>query len=269
MALINLHNHSSYSDGTLKPAALALEAARAGIEYFSLTDHDTTDGWADMEPALKAARIKYCYGVEISTSQNGNLHILGYGMSPADPGLATSLAEFRERRATRIKKMVLKLNALGVNIAFEDLKPRGGVSPGRGQLAELLVQRNFAPDIPGAFARYLLPGTPTYERSAGPGVEEAIRVIKKAGGKAVIAHPEKVNTNPDFAAMKEAGLDGIEVFYPTHDKKAESKLLGLAAKYGLFVTAGGDFHGPPFERCVMTGIEFPEEHFTAIKDLFL
>jgi len=269
MPLINLHNHSTYSDGTLKPEALALEAARAGIEYFSLTDHDTTGGWAEMEPALKAARIKFCYGVEISTSQNGNLHILGYGMSPANPGLAASLAEFRERRAARIKKMGLKLNAIGINIAFEDLKPRGGVSPGRGQLADLLVQRNFAPDIPAAFARYLLPGAPTYERSAGPAVEEAIRVIKDAGGKAVIAHPEKVNTTPDFAAMKEVGLDGIEVFYPTHNKTAERKLLGLAAKYGLFVTAGGDFHGPPFDRCVMTGIEFPDEYFAGIKELFL
>src|ERR1035437_4207558 len=102
MALINLHNHSTYSDGTLAPAALACAAARAGIKYFSLTDHDMVGGWAELEPALKEAGISYCRGVEISTGLHENLHILGYGIDVSDPVLAVRLAEFRSRRVVRI-----------------------------------------------------------------------------------------------------------------------------------------------------------------------
>ena len=269
MALINLHNHSVYSDGTLKPPALALEAARAGIKYFSLTDHDTTEGWAEMGPALEAAGISYCTGVEISTREYGNLHILGYGLNLSDPGLAATLAEFRERRAARIKKMVERLNGLGIGINFEDLKPRGGVSPGRGQVAELLVQRNLVPDIKEAFRLYLSPGTAAYEPSSGPTVEEAIRAIKGADGKAVLAHPGKKGTTPNLAALKEAGLGGIEAFYPAHSPEDTKKFLALAEKYGLFVTGGCDFHGPPFDRSVMSGFDCPEEYFSEIRDLFL
>ncbi len=269
MALINLHNHSTYSDGTLAPKALALEAARAGIEYFSLTDHDTIDGWPEMGLELEKAGIKYCSGVEISTREKGNLHILGYGVNPTDPGFVASLAEFRERRAARIKKMLERLNGLGIEINFEDLKPRGGVSPGRGQLADLLVRRKLAPDIKEAFRLYLSPLTAAYEPSAGPTVEEAIRVIKGADGKAVLAHPIKKGTAPDLAAMKDAGLDGLEAFYPSHSPGETKDLIALAERHELFVTAGCDFHGPPFERCAMSGFDYPEEYFTEIKDLFL
>ncbi len=269
MSLINLHNHSTYSDGTLAPKALALEAARAGIKYFSLTDHDTIDGWPEMGLALETAGIKYCSGVEISTRENGNLHILGYGMNPTDPGFVASLEEFRERRAARIKKMLEKLNCLGIEIKFEDLKPRGGVSPGRGQVADLMVQRKIVSDIKEAFKLFLSPGAAAYEPSAGPTVEEAIRVIKGADGKAVLAHPIKAGTTPDLAAMKDAGLDGLEAFYPSHSPGETKNLIALAERHELFVTAGCDFHGPPFDRCVMSGFEYPDEYFVEIKDLFL
>lgn len=269
MALINLHNHSTFSDGTVAPGALALEAARAGINYFSLTDHDTTDGWAEMAPALKAAGISYCFGVEISTREHGNLHILGYGIDPASPGLTASLGEFRGRRTRRIKNILERLSGLGIEITLEDLAHRGGCSPGRAQVADLMLKRGLVEDISEAFKRYLAPGTAAYVESGGPTVEEAITAIHRAGGKAVLAHPGKGDAFSLMPGLKEAGLDGLEAFYPSHTGPQTRAFLDLAARYDLFATAGYDFHGPPFERREMKGFEYSDEYFSEVIKLFI
>lgn len=269
MPLINLHNHSTYSDGTLTPAALAREAARAGINYFSLTDHDMVGGWGEMEPALKAEGIKYCYGVEISTGLHENLHILGYGVNPADAKLAARLEEFRGRRITRIKKILELLKGLGIEIAFGDLPVPEGRTVGRPHVADVMRARKLVPSRSQAFKRYLAPGAPAYVRPNGPSVEEAIRAVKEAGGKAVLAHPGVVAKILDLQAWKAAGLDGIEAFYPAHTGAATREFVGLAARHGLFVTAGIDFHGPGSERDKMYGFEYSDEYFSEVKKLFI
>ena len=269
MALINLHNHSTYSDGTLTPAALAREAARAGIKYFSLTDHDMTGGWAEMEPALKEAGISYCYGVEISTCLHENLHILGYGINPADQVLACRLAEFRGRRIVRMRKILELLKGLGIDIAFEELPVPEGRTVGRPHVADVMRARKLVPTRSQAFKRYLAPGAPAYVLPNGPTVEEAIRAVKEAGGKAVLAHPGVVAKILDLPAWKAVGLDGLEAFYPAHTGVATREFVSLAARHGLFVTAGADFHGPGSERDKMTGFEYSDEYFSEIKKLFL
>lgn len=269
MALINLHNHSTYSDGTLAPGALAREASRAGIKYFSLTDHDMTGGWAEMAPALKAAGISYCTGVEISTCLHESLHILGYGIDPADPVLASRLAEFRGRRIVRIKKVLELLKGLGIEIASEELPVPEGRTVGRPHVADVMRGRKLVPSRSQAFKRYLAPGAPAYVAPNGPTVEEAIRAVKDAGGKAVLAHPGVVAKIMDLAAWKAAGLDGIEAFYPAHTGVATRDFVSLAARHGLFVTAGVDFHGPGSERDKMTGFEYSDEYFSEIKRLFI
>jgi len=269
MALINLHNHSTFSDGTLAPAALAREAARAGITYFSLTDHDMTGGWAEMEPALKEAGIKYCYGVEISTGQYENLHILGYGINIADPVLSALLADFRGRRVIRIKNILGLLKDLGVDIAYEELPVPEGRAVGRPHVADAMRARKVVPSRSQAFKRYLAPGAPAYVPPNGPAIEEAIRAVKDAGGKAVLAHPGVVSKIMDLGAWKAAGLDGIEAFYPAHTGAATRDLVSLAARHGLFVTAGSDFHGPGSERDKMSGFEYSDEYFSEIKKLFI
>lgn len=269
MALINLHTHSHYSDGTLAPAELARAAAKAGIKYFSLTDHDVTGGWAEMEPALREAGLAYCYGVEISTCLHENLHILGYGMPPADPALNERLAAFRGRRITRIKKVLELLKGLGIEIAFEELPVPANRTVGRPQVADVLKARRLVPSRSQAFKRYLAPGAPAYVAPNGPTVEEAIRTVKAAGGKAVLAHPGAVAKVMDLAAWRDMGLDGIEAFYPVHTGAATREFIALAARYGLFVTAGTDFHGPGTERDDLGGFEFQEEHFGEIKKLFI
>jgi len=269
MALINLHNHSTFSDGTLTPAALAREASRAGIKYFSLTDHDMTGGWAEMEPALKEAGISYCYGVEISTCLHENLHILGYGVNPGDPGLAARLEEFRGRRIVRVKKILQLLKGLGIDIAFEELPASGCRTVGRPHVADVLRARKIVPSRSQAFKRYLAPGAAAYVSPNGPTVEEAIKAVKDAGGKAVLAHPGVVAKVLDLPAWKDAGLDGLEAFYPAHTGVAIREFVSLAARHGLFVTAGVDFHGPGSERDKMTGFEYSDEHFSEIRKVFL
>lgn len=269
MALINLHTHSTYSDGTLAPAALARAAARAGVKYFSLTDHDVTGGWEEMEPALKEAGISYCYGVEISTGLAENLHILGYGINPADPVLGGRLAEFRGRRVARMKKILELLMGLGIEIAFEDIPVAANRTIGRPQLADLMRSRKLVSSRSQAFKRYLAPGAPAYVSPNGPTVAEAIAAVRDAGGRAVLAHPGAVGKVMDLPAWKDLGLEGIEAFYPAHTGAATRELVSLAARHGLFVTAGTDFHGPGTERDEMGGFEFQEEHFSEIKKLFI
>ncbi len=267
--LINLHNHSTYSDGTLSPADLAREAARAGIKYFSLTDHDMTGGWVEMEPALKAAGISYCYGVEISTGLHENLHILGYGIDPADPRLAVRLAEFRSRRVIRIQKILELLKGLGIEISFSELPERDGRTVGRPHVADAMRARKLVSSRNQAFKRYLAPGAPAYVPPNGPTVTEAITAVKEAGGKAVLAHPGVVAKILDLPSWKEAGLDGIEAFYPAHTGTATREFISLAARHGLFVTAGIDFHGPGSERNKMSGFDYSDEYFSEIKKLFI
>jgi predicted metal-dependent phosphoesterase TrpH len=269
MALINLHNHSTWSDGTLTPAALAREAARAGIGYFSLTDHDMTGGWDEMEPALKEAGIRYCYGVEISTSLHENLHILGYGIDPRDPKLAERLAGFRGRRVVRIKQILERLKGLGIDIAFEDLPDRGNRTVGRPHVADVMRARKLVPNRSQAFKRYLAPGAPAYVSPNGPTVEEAIAAVRDAGGKAVLAHPGVVAKVLDLPAWKDAGLAGIEAYYPAHTQTAIREFVSLAARHGLFVTAGVDFHGPGSERDKMSGFEYSGETFSEVTKLFI
>jgi hypothetical protein len=269
MPLINLHTHSTFSDGTLTPAALAREAARAGIKYFSLTDHDMVGGWAELEPALKEHGITYCYGVEISTGLYENLHILGYGVNPADPGFVARLEEFRGYRINRIKKILELLRGLGIDIAFEDLPVPAGRTVGRPHVADIMRARKLVPSRSQAFKRYLAPGAPAYVHPNGPSVEDAIRAIKDAGGKAVLAHPGVVAKVMDLPAWKAAGLDGIEAFYPAHTGAATREFVSLAARHGLFVTAGTDFHGPGSERDKMFGFEYSDEYFSEIKKTFI
>lgn len=269
MALINLHTHSTHSDGTLTPKALAGEAASAGIKYFSLTDHDAVGGWREMEPALKEHGISCCYGVEISAGPDEySSHILGYGINPADPVLTTRLAGFRDRRITRLKKILALLKPLGIEIAFEDLSWRGSCPPDRQQVADLMLERQLVPSRTQALKRYFAPGAPAYVKLDNPAVAEAIRIIKDAGGKAVLAHPYTLGRSLDLPRLKDAGLDGIEAFYPVHTEAATHDFISLAKRYGLFITAGTDFHGPGTKRDKMGGFEYSDDYFSEVKKLF-
>ncbi|OGS14113.1 MAG: hypothetical protein A2234_03690 [Elusimicrobia bacterium RIFOXYA2_FULL_58_8] len=268
MALINLHTHSNYSDGTLAPAEVARAALRAGIKYFSLTDHDIVNGWAEAEPVLKEAGAAYCYGVELTTSFHDNLHILGYGMDINNVQFLAELAGYRLQRLERLKKIIALLVGQGIDIKFEEL-PLEMRTLGRPHIADLLKKKGIVSSRKQGFQRYVAYGMPAYAPPCGPAVETAIRAVKNAGGLAVLAHPGVVKHVLDLPRWKEAGLDGIEAFYPAHTQTATREFVALAGRYDLFVTAGNDFHGPGSERDKMDGYEYQEEHFAWIKKAFI
>ncbi len=269
MPLINLHSHSNFSDGTLPPAGLAAAAAKARINYFSMTDHDISLGWDELESCLKKLGIGYIYGIELSTSLHDNLHILGYGVNLKDPVFLERLAGFRGKRIERLKKIVALLKAQGMDVAFEELNIAAGHTYGRPHVADLLRRKGLVKSRQKAFEKYIAFGKPAYVPPCGPGIEEAIKTIKDAGGLAVLAHPGVIQKIMDLAAWKEMGLDGIEAFYPAHSNALTREFLLLAEKYGLLVTAGTDFHGPGTGREDMDGFDYQEEFFGPIRKKFL
>ncbi|MEI7530138.1 MAG: PHP domain-containing protein [Elusimicrobiota bacterium] len=214
--LINLHSHSRCSDGTLSPAELALAAAKAKINYFSLTDHDVCLGWEELEPRLKELGIHYLYGIELSTSLHDNLHILGYGLNLKDPVFQVRIAEFRAHRIERIKKILALLKEQGFDVTFEELNTLVDRAYGRPHIADLMKSKGFVKTRQKAFEKYIAYGKPAYVAPCGPGIEQAIKTIKEAGGIAVLAHPGVVKNILELGKWKDMGLDGIEAFYPAH-----------------------------------------------------
>lgn len=269
MPLINLHSHSNFSDGTLPPAALADAAAKARINFFSMTDHDISLGWDELESCLKRLGINYIYGVELSTSLHDNLHILGYGIDLKDPVFLEKIAGFREKRIERLKKIIARLKELGLDVSFDEMRIAAGHTYGRPHVADLLRSKGLVKTRQKAFEKYIAFGKPAYVPPCGPGIEEAIKTIKNAGGLAVLAHPGVIQNIMDLPAWREMGLDGIEAFYPAHSSSLTREFIALAEKHGLFVSAGTDFHGPGSGREDMDGFEYQEEFFGPLRKRFL
>jgi hypothetical protein len=269
MALINLHSHSSYSDGTLSPAELAVMASKAKINYFSLTDHDISRGWVELEPRLQALGIKYLYGIELSTCLHDNLHLLGYGLNLKDTVFLSKLEKFRALRIERIKIIIARLKEHGFDVSFEELNTIVDHAYGRPHIADLMKSKGFVKTRQKAFEKYIAYGRPAYSPPRGPDMEEAIKTIKAAGGIAVLAHPGVVYKILELGQWKEMGLDGIEAFYPAHTNVLTREFLAMAKTHGLLVTAGTDYHGPDTGRGEMCGFEFHDEFFGPLKEMFV
>ena len=240
----DLQSHSTYSDGTLAPADVVQRAEQAGVRLLALTDHDTVDG---VNEAIAAARtVRIVPAVELSSVHNDfeDLHILGYGLDHTDAQLLATLEDFRGDRVRRIEAMADNLRAEGFTIELPAHK-----APGRPHLAKAL-QGQTELSTNEIFAKYLVPGTPTYVGRSRPTVEQAIDVIHAAGGLAVWAHPfwdldEPLATLREFAGF---GLDGVEAFYPTFTAEQTGRLYAAARERGLLTTGSTDFHGPAHEH---------------------
>jgi predicted metal-dependent phosphoesterase TrpH len=262
----DLQSHSTHSDGALPPAEVVALAASQGVKLLALSDHDTVDG---VDEALAAGRehgIAVVPATELSSVHDvhEDLHVLGYGLDHSDPGLLAQLADYRADRERRIWAMADRLRELGFVLNTEELERRAaaGQPLGRPHLARALLsqpgnwgrlekERIAGPDE--LFPAYLVPGAPAYVARERPTVGDAIELIHAHGGVAIWAHPywDLEETDAVLAAAArfvELGLDGIEVFYPTHDQDQAKELHEFCGERGLLMTGSTDFHGPGHDR---------------------
>jgi predicted metal-dependent phosphoesterase TrpH len=254
--------HSTQSDGELSPAATVAAAAQAGVELFSLTDHDSVGGVAEATDAAAAAGLAFVAGVEISVLDPvaADLHLCGYGFDPADTALLAQLEHSREDRERRAARMIEALQENGWSLNHERLNQRAlaGKTIGRPHLAEAVtsepdntarLQREGLNNPTEFLVAYLIEGRPAFREREAPSVSRAIELIHGAGGVVVWAHPfwdvdadaEVIATLERFVGL---GLDGVEAFYVTHTRAQTDLLVRRATELGLLTTGSSDFHGP-------------------------
>jgi 3',5'-nucleoside bisphosphate phosphatase len=251
---IDLHTHSSVSDGTDTPAELVATARAAGVDVIALTDHDTTAGWSPAQEA-RPPGLTVVPGMELSCrwfpddQPPISVHLLGYLFDPLHPGFAAERARLRDERLERGERIVTALAEAGYPVAWDRIVERseGGVV-GRPHIARALVDAGAADSVDHAFATMLHPRSPYYVTKADTDVREGIALVRTAGGVPVFAHGlatrrGRIVGDDAIAAMAEAGLLGLEVDHPDHSADERAHLRGLAAELGLIVTGSSDYHG--------------------------
>jgi len=248
---IDLHTHSSVSDGTDSPTELVEHAAESGLDVIALTDHDTFDGLEAAEAAGRRVGVEVLRGIEISTQRSGwSVHLLGYGCRVGDAGLEAELARVREGRSGRVETMLARLAARGMPIPAEVLYRHVGDSPsvGRPHFADAMVELGYVADRTEAFDAWLADDKPVFVPRYAIPVGQAVSLVRAAGGVAVLAHPwgrgSRGNLSVDvLAELARHGLDGIEVDHQDHDAAARAELRVVARRLGLLATGSSDYHG--------------------------
>ncbi len=241
---VDLHAHSTASDGSKSPTAVVAAAKAARLSAIALTDHDTMDGVAEAVGAADMHGIRVVPGVELSaTDDQREVHLLGLHIQRPST-IEESLREFRNRRRARAVQIVAKLNALGVPITFEDVLARAGdAAIGRPHLARVLIDGGWARDSRDAFDRYLGAGRPAYVAKHRLSVADAIALVHAGGGLAVLAHPGPEGRRETIERFVAVGLDGVEVRHPGHTGEDTNRLAALVDFFGLVASGGSDWHG--------------------------
>ncbi len=250
MSRIDLHTHSTFSDGSLTPTELVAQALQSQITVLALTDHDTTDGLSEAASASQDQPIELISGIELSAQFNGReIHLLGYFIDPSSPPLQEQLDHLRTTRVARIEAMVDQLQSLGLSLTLDDVHQVAGTgSIGRPHVAQTLYMKGYVRSIREAFERFLGSGKKAFVPRVIPTSEIAIGWIKQAGGVPVLAHPswqgtDETATQQACKTLVDQGLEGLEVFYGNFSARQISKNLDLAKRFNLLVTGGSDFHG--------------------------
>lgn len=247
---IDLHTHSNASDGTQSPAEVVSSAAESGLDVVALTDHDTTAGWGEAAEAAAEHGIALVRGIEVSCNHAGiSVHLLGYLQDPTAPGLLEELERSREDREARAQRIVERLSQdfdLHWDDVLEQIEP--GATVGRPHIADAMVAKRIVASRKVAFADYLYEGSPYYLPHYAPNPVTAVRLVGKAGGVAVMAHPfagarGRVVHDSVIEEMAAAGMAGLEVYHRDHSAAEVQHGLDLAASLDLFVTGSSDYHG--------------------------
>jgi len=249
-SIVDLHTHSDKSDGSDPPPELVRRAARARLSAVALTDHDTVAGIAQAQEEARRLNVELIPGVELSTSYEGTeLHIIGLFINPHSRELKKILEVLVETRKTRNEQLADRLRELGIPIKKSELPSGNGTSVTRAHFAKLLIEKGYCSSVSDAYNRYLGFGAPAHVPRDKLSPQQAISVIHKAGGIAVLAHLNQIRLKDDSSLLaiipdlKEMGLDGLEAYYPEYTQKQQEEYLEYADIFDLAVTGGSDYHG--------------------------
>lgn len=267
---IDLHTHTTASDGGLTPTQLVQRAAQVGISTLAITDHDSTDALPEAQPVADSLGIRLIPGVEFGTNwMNAEVHMLGYFFDPANPEIVRTLASLREGRIGRAQRMVELLNGLGLeDVTWERVQEiAAGGSVGRPHVAQALIERGHATSIDDAFDKYLGRGKPAYVERTQLTPADCVSLVHRAGGVVSLAHPTWVkNVEELLPSLVEAGLDGIETYYGLYNQDTITWLLGLATRYNLVPTGGTDYHGREgLLHADLGDVSLPPEHLEELE----
>jgi len=241
---VDLHVHTSYSDGVYSPYEIMQKAKKAEIDVLSITDHDNTNAIREATKIGEELGIEVIPGVEISSEIGGKeIHILAYFFEADNPELEHYLNFFREERKKRAARIVKKLNNLGLSISMEDVMQKAQISAvGRPHIAQAMLDKGLTSSFFEAFNKYIGNGGPAYEKKVYFSPQSAFKIINDAGGLSFIAHPGNMPESLLYDLI-EAGVDGIEVTHPSHTKQQEKFYRGIVNSYFLLESGGSDFHG--------------------------
>jgi predicted metal-dependent phosphoesterase TrpH len=248
---VDLHTHSTASDGSDSPATLVRLAAQAGLSAVALTDHDTLEGLPEAAATAEEIGLRFIPGIELSLAwDKGGMHLIVLWLPPTSGPLQDRLESLQASRASRNSRMVLRLQELGMDITEDELAAQsGGGSAGRPHLAAIMVRKGYVPDLETAFDEYLAAGRPAYLGRERLEPEEALGLARASGGVPVLAHPHTLGIDNRFEMrdillrLGEAGLLGIECHYGSYEPDGRSGLASMARRFDLVPSGGSDYHG--------------------------
>ncbi|MEE9553332.1 MAG: PHP domain-containing protein [candidate division Zixibacteria bacterium] len=256
---IDLHLHTSASDGVLPPDKVIENAMRLGLKAIAITDHDTVDGFTEALKLVNGNFMEAVPGVELSGFyKESDIHILGYYIDYENPEFVKKIRKFKESRYERGENMVAKLNDLGINLSMDTVRGIAGKSSlGRPHVADALLKEEFVQTYDEAFARYLGYHAPAYVAKDLLTVSEAIDLIHLVRGVAILAHPGTLRKDELIPELVEMGLDGIEAYHSQHSRSDVAKYKTMAKKYDVINTGGSDCHGPRKGKILMGSQRVP------------
>ncbi len=274
MGYVDLHLHSTASDGLTSPTEVAREVAARGLRGFSLTDHDTVDGVEEAAREADRLGLDFLVGAELSANAPGqSIHILAYGFDPSHAGMRAFFRDFRADRLRRADEIVSRLRALGLLLSLDDVMDEAGVGvPTRAHIGRALVGGGWVRDEHEAFRRFIARGKPAFVEKKATPVDRVCEMVRGAGGATILAHPGRDYEQAQLARWMDDSFDGVEILHPRNDPGVRRSLEALAAGRGLLRGGGSDWHGsvsgapPGSQRVPMEWMAAIERRCEAIRE---